>query len=438
MHNVQNKIIELAKQASQQSFCPMSGFSVGAAILLKGENQSENYFVQGINYETQNYRSVCAEKHALQNAQLQYKNLKAYQIAIYSPNSPEPIMPCGDCRQALFDNNPDLEILAIGSNNEVKTFTAKELLPFAFSLNSKTTSSEEAPAPIDLKQKDLLNYIVHFPVLEHRLQYLQNMQALIIVGSPVRAAKMAMDLGADCLVEEYCHLQSGNTDREYSLFSLSWSDLPYKVGIASHGIGSSGIEIVLAELNALITLANNTNEKSLPLKAIIRSGTRGTLDDIPLGSLALTNLAFDDNFNSNLPSEELVEYLKTAAQNLNLNLYEGACLSSQFFWSKQGRSAYPLTLSADGFNELEKNNNEYLFSLKQKNIKYLEMEDYYLNSFAQKYGCQSASVGIVLARRYEQNLNKFILSYDKNIKKENELIPGKLALLALKQYLSVN
>ena len=55
MNNTDHKIIELAKQASTQSFCQMSGFSVGAAILLKDENQlSENYFVQGINYETQN------------------------------------------------------------------------------------------------------------------------------------------------------------------------------------------------------------------------------------------------------------------------------------------------------------------------------------------------------------------------------------------------
>lgn len=432
MNNTDHKIIELAKQASTQSFCQMSGFSVGAAILLKDENQlSENYFVQGINYETQNYRSVCAEKHALQNAHLEYKNLKANKIAIFSPNSLEPIMPCGDCRQALFDHNPDLEILAVGANNMVKTFTAKELLPFAFKLNNKINLTEEKKT--SLKQNKILDYIVHFPVLENRLKHLENMQALIIVGSPTRAAKMAESLGFDCLVQEYCHLASGNTDREYSLFSLSWADLPYKIGIASHGIGAAGVEIVLAEINALINLANNTNKKS-PLRAIIRSGTRGTIDDIPLGSLALTNLAFNDNFDNNLPSEELIKHLKSSADNLNLKLYEGACLSSQFFWSKQGRNAYPLTL-ADNQADLEKDNNKYLMSLKQKNIKYLEMEDFYLNHFAQKYGLLSASIGIVVARRYNPILNQFILSYDKNAKKDNELIPAQLALTALKQYL---
>ena len=74
-------------------------------------------------------------------------------------------------------------------------------------------------------------------------------------------------------------------------------------------------------------------------------------------------------------------------------------------------------------------------SLKQKNIKYLEMEDFYLNHFAQKYGLLSASIGIVVARRYNPILNQFILSYDKNAKKDNELMPAQLALTALKQYL---
>ena len=531
-------LIEKAKEAAQGSYSPMSGFAVGAALLIEDQNKQKQ-FVKGTNYETQNYRSVCAEKHALQSAHLNFghKNQfpKLVKIAIYSPNSNEPIVPCGDCRQALFEQNPDLNVLCIGANQTYREFKVHELLPFGFRLNLNSTASREKsydPSDLQLNEegiylesdfistptpqqneasrlvsghkgvpkegfesplsgdlgvlRSILNadthtqpltvpnlqsqnsnifastlrdYIVHLPVIENKLADLVGLESLIVVGSPARAQKLlnyfkqrfssdsthvssnnVIDWGvADIL--NYCHIVSGNTDREYSLFIIHWPDIDFKVGIASHGIGASGVEIVLSEVSALIALANskymikdyaqNTNQSKTPLKAVIRSGTRGTISNASLGTIAITTEAFSEQ-DQILPNSDLTEELENAAKELGLSVEKGACLSAQFFWSGQGRTPFPL-LKQDK-DSLDKKNNTYLRSLQTKGIKWIEMEDYYLHHFSLEYGIASASLGLVIAKRYDELTDQFLLSYDSETKKDKELAPAEIALLSLKNF----
>lgn len=505
-------LIEKAKEAAQGSYSPMSGFAVGAALLIEDQNQNKQ-FVKGTNYETQNYRSVCAEKHALQSAHLNFghKNQfpKLIKIAIYSPNSNEPIVPCGDCRQALFEQNPDLNVLCIGANQTYREFKVHELLPFGFRLNPdsseeqsnkhncshshqalplsnvSTVAKKDIPVePIissevnievvsekitqqnigknsdsNIFASTLRDYIVHLPVIENKLADLVGLESLIVVGSPARAQKLlnyfkqrfssdsthvssnnVIDWGvAD--ISNYCHIVSGNTDREYSLFIIHWPDIDFKVGIASHGIGASGVEIVLSEVSALIALANskylikqnaqNTNQSKIPLKAVIRSGTRGTISNASLGTIAITTEAFSEQ-DQILPNSDLTEELENAAKELGLSVEKGACLSAQFFWSGQGRTPFPL-LRQDK-NSLDIKNNAYLRSLQTKGIKWIEMEDYYLHHFSSEYGVASASLGLVVAKRYDELTDQFLLSYDSDTKKDKELAPAEIALLSLKNF----
>lgn len=430
------KLIELAKQASEGSFCQMSGFAVGAALLLEDKN-GQKHFVQGSNYETQNYRSVCAEKHALQTAHLMHSaaghSPKILKIAVYSPNHNTPIFPCGDCRQALFEQNPDLQVLCLGSDGSQFECLAKDLLPHGFRL---MPSEDAKPSKISSSCAFLKDYIVHFPVHERKLEQLKGIESLIVVGSPVRAAKLAKhflnfrDWGF-AVSNEYCHLKSGDTDREYSLYSVEWPEQNFKVGIASHGIGASGIEIVLSEVSALIALANGDSSKVNPLKAAVRSGTRGTIVDVPLGTVALSTETFNETLSS-FPSPLLNQALKEAASELQINLEEGACLSAQFFWTGQGRTPFPLLSQ---FPEVDKQNEKYLRELQSKGIKWFEMEDYYLNYFGEKYKIATASLGLVIAKRYDSILDKFVLSYSAQAKKDNELLPAEIALQALRKYL---
>ena len=505
-------LIEKAKEAAQGSYSPMSGFAVGAALLIEDQNQNKQ-FVKGTNYETQNYRSVCAEKHALQSAHLNFghKNQfpKLIKIAIYSPNSNEPIVPCGDCRQALFEQNPDLNVLCIGANQTYREFKVHELLPFGLRLNPdsseeqsnkhncshshqalplsnvSTVAKKDIPVePIissevnievvsekitqqnigknsdsNIFASTLRDYIVHLPVIENKLADLVGLESLIVVGSPARAQKLlnyfkqrfssdsthvssnnVIDWGvAD--ISNYCHIVSGNTDREYSLFIIHWPDIDFKVGIASHGIGASGVEIVLSEVSALIALANskylikqnaqNTNQSKIPLKAVIRSGTRGTISNASLGTIAITTEAFSEQ-DQILPNSDLTEELENAAKELGLSVEKGACLSAQFFWSGQGRTPFPL-LRQDK-NSLDIKNNAYLRSLQTKGIKWIEMEDYYLHHFSSEYGVASASLGLVVAKRYDELTDQFLLSYDSDTKKDKELAPAEIALLSLKNF----
>lgn len=440
MNSDEEELIKLAKEASKASFPQMSGFSVGAAVLVEDAN-GWKHMVKGSNYETQNYRSVCAEKHALQSAHLGCSHNgqapKYLAIVIYSPDNYEAIFPCGDCRQALFEQNPKMKVICLGANGEKKEFLAEDLLPHGFRLTPSNGSSKDK---LDAK---LLDYVVHYPIYKDKLWMLKGLENLLVVGSPSRAAKLAKefaqsdDLG-EGIASSYCHIGNHDTDREYSLFVVEWpqhgeSGKSFKVGIASHGIGASGVEIVLAELNALIALSENSHSylKELPLKAVIRSGTRGTIDDLALGTVAITTEAFSE-FSSVKPNQDLTQALIRSAERLGIKTEEGSCLSAQFFWSGQGRTAFPLI----GKNELqqESENDSYLRSLKAKGIRWIEMEDFYLSYFAQKYGFAAAALGVVVAKRYDAKTDKFILDYDAKSKKDFELLPSKVALQALYQF----
>jgi homotetrameric cytidine deaminase len=430
------QLISEAKKAAEHSFACLSGFKVGAALLIE-DFAGEQHIVKGSNYETQNYRSVCAEKHALQTAHLNHSQAgnspKFLKIAIFSPKSSEPIFPCGDCRQALFEQNPNLVVLALGANGSSAEYTAQELLPHGFRLATEAEKFDKKPIVTEAIEDPLQDYTVHFPVIQSKLSLLKNIQGLIVVGSPIRAAKLARYFRQfkdweTATVSTYCHIVTGETDREYSLFVVEWPKAKFKIGIASHGIGASGVEILLSELSALFAMANHS--KINPIKAVIRSGTRGTLADVPLGTIALTTKAYNEH-SHNFPDAELTNCLRQAAKSSSYLLEEGSCLSAQFFWSGQGRTPFPM------LNKQPKTqNDDYLRGWMSEGIKWIEMEDYYLNHFAQKYGIASAAVGVAIAKRYDSKTNKFVLSYDSQTKKDRELVPAELALVALKDYLS--
>ena len=438
-------LIEAAKRASSGSFCQMSGFAVGAAALVE-DAEGKRHYVRGSNYETQNYRSVCAEKHVLQTAHLNHsldgQAPKLLKLAVYSPDHNSPLFPCGDCRQALFEHNPELLVLSLGADGSRSECVLGDLLPHGFRLQETISSSKKPVNSHHSEQNkgvsvdDLAKYIVHFPIHEYKLEHLAGIESLIVVGSPSRSAKLAKFFrgvqpnGELVVMNEYCHLASGDTDREYSLFVLEWPNSNFKLGIVSHGIGASGVEIVLSEVSALVALANGNMNN--PIKAVIRSGTRGSIVDIPLGSLALSTETFSEH-DSCLPDQALTQRLKEAAEHLNVELVEGKCLSAQFFWTGQGRTPFPLLKQLDKRESL---NESFLRGLQEKGFKWIEMEDYYLNFFGKLYGIATASLGVVIAKRYDAASNSFVLSYDAQAKRDKELLPACVALEALRQFCS--
>ena len=124
-----NKLIASALKVLKNSHSPHSGFKVGSALL-----SNSGKIFSGTNVEFDAFTlTVCAERSALFGAiSGGQKKFKAIAIAT---SSNEFIYPCGLCRQALVEFNPNLEVILITKKKEIKSFILKEIIPNYFKLN---------------------------------------------------------------------------------------------------------------------------------------------------------------------------------------------------------------------------------------------------------------------------------------------------------------
>lgn len=119
-------LIEKAKAASSNAYCPYSKFSVGAAILTEDEQ-----IFTGCNVENASYGlTICAERNAVFSMVAAGKK-KLRAIVIYTP-TPSPTAPCGACRQVLNEFGPQAFVLCICDGSAVIETNLSALLPDAF------------------------------------------------------------------------------------------------------------------------------------------------------------------------------------------------------------------------------------------------------------------------------------------------------------------
>jgi cytidine deaminase len=124
--SVMQKLIDAAKVASRNAYCPYSGFRVGAAVL----GGSGKVFA-GCNVENASYGlTICAERSALARA-ITDGETKIGAVVVYTPTA-MPTAPCGACRQALNEFGPDMECICVCDRGDIMRMTLKELLPAAF------------------------------------------------------------------------------------------------------------------------------------------------------------------------------------------------------------------------------------------------------------------------------------------------------------------
>ena len=118
-------LLAFAREAQEKAYAPYSGFRVGAAIYANGE------IFQGVNIENAAYgATICAEQAALAAA-VSAGCTDLTGLAVVG-GSQSPTTPCGTCRQALAEFNPELRIIMGGVTDEVLVMTLDELLPEAF------------------------------------------------------------------------------------------------------------------------------------------------------------------------------------------------------------------------------------------------------------------------------------------------------------------
>ena len=100
---IEKKLINAAKHATEKSYAPYSNFKVGAALLLENGE-----IITGNNQENAAYPSgLCAERVATFYANSVYPNEKVVAIAIAAWSNgkftDDVITPCGGCRQVLLE-----------------------------------------------------------------------------------------------------------------------------------------------------------------------------------------------------------------------------------------------------------------------------------------------------------------------------------------------
>ncbi len=125
-----NKAIITSKKAISYYF----RYDVCAVLI----DEAGNEFV-GINWESSNGSTVCAEQSALASYFLSERKKIMYVITAgwseeRDPSSENFCVPCGSCRQDLNDFcTKDTIIIGVNeTGDEVREFTLEELLPYSF------------------------------------------------------------------------------------------------------------------------------------------------------------------------------------------------------------------------------------------------------------------------------------------------------------------
>ena len=118
-----------ALEARENSYCPYSGYAVGAALLT-----ADGRVFVGTNIENAAFSpTICAERAAFASAvSAGAREFAAIAVCGGKKGSqPDPACtPCGVCRQVMAEFcKPDFEVILNG-----RTLTLAELLPYSFEM----------------------------------------------------------------------------------------------------------------------------------------------------------------------------------------------------------------------------------------------------------------------------------------------------------------
>ena len=122
------ELLNLAREAAANAYCPYSRFPVGAAL----ECTNGRIFT-GCNVENMALGStMCAERIAIYKA-VSEGITDFDRLAIYGEGD-EYCMPCGACRQVMSEFSSDLEVLCARSTGGYVSYKLSDLLPHSFKL----------------------------------------------------------------------------------------------------------------------------------------------------------------------------------------------------------------------------------------------------------------------------------------------------------------
>ena len=122
-----SQLYDIAQTVSRNAYAPYSGFKVGAALLTE-----DGRVYSGVNIENSSSgATICAERTAFVKA-ISEGEKQFTAIAVYAEG--EEAIPCGICRQLMYEFAPEIMVITGTSRDELNVRTLTELLPVGFSL----------------------------------------------------------------------------------------------------------------------------------------------------------------------------------------------------------------------------------------------------------------------------------------------------------------
>jgi len=121
----QEALMKAAMEVRSNAYVPYSKFAVGAAVETGSGRIYSGCNVENVSYGLTN----CAERTAIFNAVSAGESQMLRLLVV--ADTPDPIAPCGACRQVMREFNIQ-EIILCNTTGEFKIVGIAELLPYAF------------------------------------------------------------------------------------------------------------------------------------------------------------------------------------------------------------------------------------------------------------------------------------------------------------------
>jgi cytidine deaminase len=124
--NQMDALFAEAQKIAQKAYAPYSNFRVGAALLCE-----DGTVITGVNVENRSFGlTTCAERNTICSA-VAKGHLRFIALAVNTPDSIEPVGPCGACRQVIGEfMTADTPVRFAGSGPNLVNTTVGELLPY--------------------------------------------------------------------------------------------------------------------------------------------------------------------------------------------------------------------------------------------------------------------------------------------------------------------
>ncbi|MDL1950116.1 cytidine deaminase [Acidobacteria bacterium ACD] len=120
------RLLSAAATVRENAAAPYSGFHVGAALLAE-----DGTVFTGCNVESATYGlTCCAERTAVFKAVSE--GVRKFRAVAVFTGADSPTPPCGACRQVLWDQCRDIEVVMGTTGGKLERMRLAELLPRAF------------------------------------------------------------------------------------------------------------------------------------------------------------------------------------------------------------------------------------------------------------------------------------------------------------------